>query len=287
MDRIKLVGKSADGRRLIFARKGEAAARFELPITAELRSTLADAADEPDPPDHLDGHVRLFQAPPTRGPIRVRGRPRGLPPGALERATGLPEGVGPAGVRALVGEGGTALAPVSPPPVEIPAPQPLEGEDGVVHAIRSRLSAGEIQIRLRAGRTVAEVARDSGAPEDWVGRLDESVQRERLAAVGQMLRERMEHPDHGHSLVPLGDALVQSLQRRGLARRAAETGWSAARPRRGAWRVRFTFTEAGRDRWAEWRYDPRAREVTPADRLAAELGWDETPTPSPEPKGRA
>jgi len=288
VERIHLMGKSTDGRRLLFGRPGDEHPRFEVPITEDLREAAgAEPPAEPPPePDHEEGHVRLFPAPVTEGPIRTRGRPEGgLPPGAFRRATrlsGHPAGSGlPRGIRSIVGEGGTALVPATPEPGPEAEPvAPAQG-DASIHTIRSKLSAGEIQIRLRAGRTPAEVARDSGAPEDWVRRLDETIRRERVAAVGQMLNEPMTRPEHGRSAELLGDALAANLRRRGVRWDPARATWSAARPRSGPWRIRLTYRDGGRERWAEWRFEPRLREVTPADRLAAEIGWAD---PAPEPK---
>jgi hypothetical protein len=146
-----------------------------------------------------------------------------------------------------------------------------------VHTIRSRLSAGEIQTRLRSGRTAPEVALESGAPEDWVRRLEETILRERRAAVGQMLSEHMLDPERGRCHLTLGDALAANLRRRGIRWDSADVQWSAARPRRGPWNIRLTYREAGRERWAEWRFDPRRREAAPSDRLAGELGWEDPP----------
>lgn len=293
MERIHLMGRSTDGRRLLFGRPGDEHPRFEVPITEDLRTAAgAEGPVGPPPePDHEEGHVRLFPAPVTDGPIRTHGRPEGgLPPGAFQRATrlsGHPAGTGlPRGIRSVVGEGGTALVPATPEPEAEPQAEvhPSSEAEASIHTIGSKLSAGEIQIRLRAGRTAAEVARDSGAPEDLVRRLDETIRHERVAAVGQMLNERMTRPEHGSSAVPLVDALSANLRRRGIRWDPARASWSAARPRAGPWRIRLTYRDGGRERWAEWRFEPRLRQVSPADRLAAEIGWvDPEPDPDPDP----
>ncbi|HVM11765.1 MAG TPA: septation protein SepH [Actinomycetota bacterium] len=291
MERIHLVGRSADGERLVFARGGRDRTLFEVPITPELRTLVApergddrgvaaagDAGPPPTSHEHEDGHVRLFPTAPEAPPPRRRHG--GLAPGALARATGLAtprEGVGPRGVHALIGDGGTALAPPTPEPEPAREPERSADDpagDAVIHTIRPRLTAGQIQAKLRAGRTIDEVTRLSGAPQDWVERLDATVQRERHVVVAQMLHEAARHPALGRAPVALGESLAAHLEHTGSSADALKEGWFAARPEEGGpWRVAWMLADGGVERRAEWRYDPRARLLEAADDLATELAW--------------
>lgn len=285
MDPVRFVGKSADGDFLLLASEDDEHPRFRLPLTPELRAALdreEPEGEQPEdaPPDH---HVRVVRDHvDTRHPRPPR-RVGGLAPGAFERATsGGPQGPSLRGVRALItGAGALAPALVSESSAELaeaqdsPEPAPDLDADlaGLVRTAKPQLSTGEIQSRLRAGQSVEEVARAAGAPADWVARLDETIARERLVLVSQMLHEKLERPGIGYSEREIADALVENLGARGVNSSALETGWSASRSGPGPWRVRFAYSQGGIERQAEWTYDPKTRTVRASDESAARLAW--------------
>jgi Protein of unknown function (DUF3071) len=305
MKRIHLVGKSDDSKSLIFAAtNGAKRGSFEVPITQKLRELVADLAAGPDEteaePEPGRDHVRVL--PPPRPPdhgTSARGRGGGLAPGAFERATGF-GGVVPElrGVRALIGGGESQppgrhfeLAAVPEPSEErsdVDAAPAAEGdresgaEDPVpTRAIalpprdRQRLTAAEIQSLLRAGRSVPSVAKLAGATLEWVRRLDETIEMERIAVVRQLLGARLTRDRGGESEVSLGEAILTNLRRRHVRfpERVMETGWSAARPRGKEWRVRFSYRYRDKLRRADWSYDPRTGEVAALNAAGASLGW--------------
>lgn len=318
MKRIHLVGKSEDEKSLIFAAtKGEKRGSFEVPITKKLRE-LVSGGDARDPAAEVGreplmpgrDHVRVLPAP-SAAPVGSSAprKTRGLAPGAFEKATGFGSGVPELrGVRALIGGGevGSAgrrvgLAAVPEPsdeglaaePVGAPAGSEQAGAgqkhadqqtDGTSPARgRQRLNAAEMQTLLRAGRSVRSVAKLAGATLDWVTRLDETIQMERIAVVRQLLGAHLTRDRLGESEVPVGEAILENLRKRRVRfpERVLGTGWSASRPRGKEWRVRFTYRYRDKARRADWSYEPRTGEVLALNSVGAELGW----VPPEDPDG--
>ena len=310
MKRIHLVGKSKDEKSLIFAaRKGERRGSFEVPITRKLRELVAgqerppptvEMADEPLIPGR--DHVRVLPAPSSADEsASTQRKTRGLAPGAFEKATGFGSGVPELrGVRALIGGGDFAsagqrvgLAAVPEPSDEAPADEPLpaQGSGGragtqsersapessrtVPGTGHQRLTAAEMQTLLRAGRSIRSVAKLAGASIDWVTRLDETIEMERIAVVRQLLGARLTRDRLGESEVPVGEAILENLRKRRVRspERVLSTGWSASRSRGKEWRVRFAYRYRDKPRRADWSYDPRTGEVLALNATGAELGW--------------
>lgn len=307
------MGRSEDEKSLIFAAgKGERGGSFEVAITRQLRELVGEdeavpstAATEAMMPARE--HVRILPGPQRPGEATTRRRARGLAPGAFEKATGfggsIPE---PRGVRALIGggeivsggRGGLAAVPAESQEAlsegSIPASGQTEGAGGESEGpargshraatpatSRQKLSAAEIQTLLRAGRSVGAVAKLAGASRDWVQRLDETVQMERIAVVRQLLGAHMTRDRIGDSELPVGEALLGNLRKRRVRypERVLQTGWSASRPRGKEWRVRFTYRYRDKRRQAEWSYDPKTGEVLALTNTAAELAWASSTNP--------
>lgn len=149
------------------------------------------------------------------------------------------------------------------------------------------MTAAEIQTLLRAGRSVRAVAKLSGATLDWVRRLDETIEMERIAVVRQLLGAHLTRDRLGESEVPVGEAILGNLRKRRVRfpERVLETGWAASRPRGKEWRVRFSYRYRDKIRRADWSYDPRTGEVLALNATGAELGWV-APTEWADPSGR-
>lgn len=306
MKRIHLVGKSDDQKSLIFAAtKGGKRGSFEVPITKKLRELVAEndtssarKGEEQSPVPGRD-HVRVLPTPtPAPQSASGPGKTRGLPPGAFERATGFGGGIPELrGVRALIGGGEEAsssrrggLAAV-PEPVgetadENREPPTVETRDVIPQARgRQTMSAGEIQALLRAGRGVRSVAKAAGANLDWVTRLDETIQMERIAVVRQLLGAYLTRDRLGESEAPVAEAILQNLRKRRVRspERVLAAGWSASRPRGKEWRVRFVYRYRDKSRRADWSYDPRTGDVQALNDAGAELAW----VPPRDPGGRS
>jgi hypothetical protein len=324
--RIHLVGKSEDEKSLIFASiKGDKAGSFEVPITRKLRNLVGGGEDAPssaaadgEPLTPGRDHVRVLPTPQRAegegASSEKKTRARGLAPGGFEKATGFGSGIPELrGVRALIGGGnvaagghrvglaavpepsGEALADESVPPSDRREQGSAEPEDPVregqrsvrVSGSRQKLTAAEIQALLRAGRNARSVAGLAGASLEWVQRLDETIQMERIAVVRQLLGAHLTRDRHGKSELPVGEAILANLRKRRVRfpERVLERGWSASRPRGKEWRVRFTYRFRDKQRRADWSYDPRTGEVLALTTTAVNLGWV-PPTGSAPPSSR-
>lgn len=321
MKRIHLVGKSEDEKSIIFASsKGEKDGRFEVLITRKLRDLVGGGEDAPssaaygsEPLTPGRDHVRVLPTPQLAeregASSQKKTRARGLAPGGFEKATGFGSGVPELrGVRALMGgeniaAGGhrVGLAAVpepsdealteSVPPSDRPGQEAAQPEGPVreghravrVAGSRQKLTAGEIQALLRAGRSARSVAGLAGASLEWVQRLDETIQMERIAVVRQLLGAHLTRDRHGKSGLPVGEAILTNLRKRRVRfpERVLERGWSASRPRGKEWRVRFTYRFRDKQRRADWSYEPRTGEVLALTTTAVNLGWVPPTSPAP------
>lgn len=125
------------------------------------------------------------------------------------------------------------------------------------------LSPREIQQRLRAGLTPAELAEISGEPLEAIEKFSAPVLAERQYVIDQARVTRVGR-DSG---APLLDDLVQDrLAARGV--RPEGTTWDAWRSVDEPWRVCVDFTVDGRSSRAVWTYDHTARSLTAEDEEA-------------------
>jgi hypothetical protein len=124
----------------------------------------------------------------------------------------------------------------------------------------SSLSPREIQQRLRAGLTPAELAEISGEPLEAIEKFAAPVLSERQYVIDQARATRIGR-DSG---APLLDDLVQDrLAARGV--RPEGISWDAWRAVDEPWRVCVDFTADGRSSRAAWTYDHTARSLTAED----------------------
>ena len=134
--------------------------------------------------------------------------------------------------------------------------------------LESALSPREMQSRLRAGATAAEVARAAGIPIERVARYEVPVLAERARVVeearGARLPSRTDEPRR-----PLGELVDDRLATSGVALHDAT--WDAWRRPDGTWMVHVSFTTGERERRATWSWDPSVRRVRPHDEDAEAL----------------
>ncbi len=157
-----------------------------------------------------------------------------------------------------------------------------EHPDGVTTP--TLLSPRDIQARLRAGATVADVAAEAGVPAARVERYAGPVRSEQERVVAAAQAAVLRRPRAGLSAVPLVDAVGAHLAAMPAAR-PESASWSAARAPDGQWTLLLHVVVRGRHRAARWRFDAGAREVTALDSYAAQLGFLEA-TPAPPPRAR-
>jgi hypothetical protein len=134
--------------------------------------------------------------------------------------------------------------------------------------LESALTPREMQSRLRAGASAAEVARAAGIPIERVARYEGPVLAERARVVEEAraarLPSRTDEPRR-----PLGELVDDRLATSGVA--VHEAAWDAWRRPDGTWMVHVTFTTGDRERRASWSWDPSVRRIRPHDEDAESL----------------
>ena len=140
---------------------------------------------------------------------------------------------------------------------------------------KSSLSPREIQARLRAGRTIAQVAREAAVEEEWVARWAAPIAAEQAQVVERAQELTMEKNRVGPSAVPLGEAVRWNMADKGIVfTDAGWTGsWDAFHLRASSWMVRFTYVYRRATHQAEWEVDTRDAVVISRNRQATDLGY--------------
>lgn len=153
-------------------------------------------------------------------------------------------------------------APAAPPP---PPRQRVE----------SALSPREMQMRLRGGRTVAQVAAEAGVDIEWVERFAAPVLAEQAAAIGRAQELVLHTPRRGQSDRPLAPSIRRNLADRGilLLEEEFDSAWSAFQLGDSEWIIRFRYHARGRDQQAEYLLETVAGSLIPNNRLGTELGY--------------
>ncbi|WP_322752052.1 septation protein SepH [Frankia sp. Cas3] len=135
----------------------------------------------------------------------------------------------------------------------------------------SALTPREIQARLRAGETTAEVARVAGIPVERVERYEGPVLAERARVVQEARAALLPKDPGGAPGRPLGEVVDARL----MAAQDDPDGaqWDAWRRVDGIWLVQLT----SESRCARWTWDPVVRRVRPHDDAARALVTPEVP----------
>jgi len=141
---------------------------------------------------------------------------------------------------------------------------------------RVQLRPRDIQVRIRAGETAEEVAESSGMAVEQVRRYEGPVLAER-AHVAALAREAAVRTVRAR---PALEELVRTrLAGRGVE--AAALVWDAWRREDSGWAVQVAFRAGGRDRAAQWSFEPSGASLEPLDDearwLTAEVEADQGP----------
>jgi len=141
-----------------------------------------------------------------------------------------------------------------------------------------RLTPREIQQRLRAGESVAALARSSGTDEAWIRRFAAPVLAEQAKVVERARSLTFAKRGVGRSGAALGPAVAANVIARGVPFTLPEfeAGWGAYQHPEGGWHVTFTLPVRGRRQTAEWELDVAFGELTARNKLASELAWRES-----------
>jgi len=156
-------------------------------------------------------------------------------------------------------------------PVELDTPAPTPRR-------QSQLSPREIQDRLRAGRSLEEIAAVAGVGEEWVARFSAPVEAERSQIVQRARQLTYPKPRRGDSAEPLGLSVRWNLAERGvrLTNDEFDAAWSGYQVTDETWMVTFAFVSRKRDQAAEWELDLLTNELVGRNRLASDLGYVES-----------
>jgi len=138
----------------------------------------------------------------------------------------------------------------------------------------SRLTPKEIQVQLRAGLTVQEVARMAGTEISWVERFVSPILAERTGIVEAVKAGVISRPRRGRSSATVGDSILANLSERkiNLPADAVDDGWKAVR-RDGTWEVTFHYSVRGQDRDAQFAFDAETRAVKALNPMASQIAW--------------
>ena len=160
-------------------------------------------------------------------------------------------------------------------PAETPAP--IGDLEVVPRRLRSEsaLTPREMQARLRAGRTIDEVAAEAGVDTEWVARFAVPILAEQAQVVELARGLVYAKPRLGESAESLGSSVLQNLSDRGvfLPDDVLNSGWSAFQLHDSVWMVRFRYRSRGRDQEAQWEIDVPAGRLRARNRHASDLGY--------------
>lgn len=145
--------------------------------------------------------------------------------------------------------------------------------------LESRLSPREIQARIRSGQSMDEVAAEAGISIERVERFAGPILHEREYIAQEAAKVSVRRDDHG-AVMLLGELVGQRLEQRGVPRDGMH--WDAWRRDDGGWEVRLDYVAGGKERSAEWVYDPARRTMTADDDEARWL-LEEEPTAAVTP----
>ncbi|MGH9279702.1 MAG: septation protein SepH [Acidimicrobiales bacterium] len=139
----------------------------------------------------------------------------------------------------------------------------------------SNLTPREIQARLRAGRSIDEVAKEARVDYEWVERFAAPIIAEQAQVVELARSLTFTKARRGESPLPLGDSVALNLVDRGLRMLEDEfdRAWSAHQVHDGVWTVQFRYRSRGRDQQATWELDMASRRLVARDRLGSDLGY--------------
>jgi hypothetical protein len=135
--------------------------------------------------------------------------------------------------------------------------------------VENPLRPKEIQDRIRAGETADEIADAAGIPIDRVRRFEGPVLAEREYRAQEAQRSTVRgHTESGPG-PRLGEIVIERLADAGAP--ADSLAWDSRKRTDGNWQVQLQFTVDSRPQIAEWVFDPRRRQVIPADDIARRL----------------
>ncbi|MGO2111965.1 MAG: septation protein SepH, partial [Pseudoclavibacter sp.] len=134
-----------------------------------------------------------------------------------------------------------------------------------------KVAPREIQLLIRAGRTVDEVVEQTGAAREYVERFEGPVLAERGHVVDQARAVKVRVQSDADPLDPESVTFGSVIDDRLEALGAESIEWDAWKDQEEGWRVGLAFVDDGIERDALWAFDPRARALSPRNPSAVTL----------------
>jgi hypothetical protein len=178
-------------------------------------------------------------------------------------------------VARLEEEGRFGEAPRADSRVEVaPEVAPVERPARASAGHGSRLTPKEIQIELRAGKTVQEVARMAGCEISWVERFVSPILAERQGIIEAVKAATISRPRAGRSGATVWQSILANLRDRKVRpdEESLDEGWKAVK-RGGVWEVAFRYAGKGQTKEAQFAFDPETRMVRGLNPMATEIAW--------------
>lgn len=163
-------------------------------------------------------------------------------------------------------------------------------DEGVRKAVRretvstadtSLVSPREIQLEIRSGITVEELAAKTGASVDYIAKFAAPVIDELTHVVSSALSVRITLAGDRYrdtTQVEFGEVVANRLAANGVV----NYSWSARKSDNGGWQLQCRFG----DTLATWAFDPRKLALAPENEVAVQLSAQQTLTDAPIPKLR-
>lgn len=143
-------------------------------------------------------------------------------------------------------------------------------------------SPREVQTQLRSGLTADQVAQHYGVDVEYVEKFEAPVVAELEHIVDQARQVPLHFNEEGHETSTFGHIIVHRL----VSRQAEGTRWSSWREEDGRWTVQIEWAVSGQRYDARWFFDPRRRQLTPANEAANDLSQAQDLQPVKAPRLR-
>jgi hypothetical protein len=155
----------------------------------------------------------------------------------------------------------------------------------------SRLPIGEIQTRLRRGKSLKDVAKEAGVDPEWVERFAAPVFAEQAEIVSRVQNHFYKRQRLGPSGLRVGDAVRRNLAERGVQMAPDEfrSAWKTVQRPDGRWIVTFSFPYRGANRQLKFEVRPNG-DIVGADTLTSQIAYvtpPKRPAARPEPAAAA
>jgi hypothetical protein len=162
-----------------------------------------------------------------------------------------------------------------------------DGRAGRAPRTESNLPIGEIQARLRRGKSVKDVAKDAGVEPEWIERFAAPVFAEQAETIAKVQTTFLRRARLGPSGMRVGDAVRRNLAERAVVMSPDEynRAWTTHQRPDGRWLVRFAFHYRGSAKTLKYEVRPNG-EVSASDAFTSQLSYitpPKRPTPRPKP----